>query len=136
MNLCYLSVRQANLCLSFLTIAAVGTTSCTHAQANLQSAMERLHVVVREAAPGLPGYTVYRPADLQTASGKLPVVAWSNGGCSASNDVHLYFLTQVAARGFVIVAFGAPEVHSSPGGMAEEDRLTKAIDWAFSPPGR
>jgi hypothetical protein len=100
------------------------------------SAIESYTDVVREAAPGLPGYTVYRPAELSGAKhNKLPVVAWSNGACAASNDSHLYFLTQVAAHGFVIIAYGAPDVHSSPDGMAAEGRLKKAIDWAFSPPG-
>ncbi|HET6564293.1 MAG TPA: hypothetical protein VFG52_02670 [Xanthomonadales bacterium] len=63
---------------------------------------------------------------------KFPVVVWSNGACATTNDGHLYFLMQVAAHGFVVIAAGAPEVSSSPGGMAAEDRLSKAIDWATS----
>lgn len=100
------------------------------------AAMEQFFDVVREDAPGLPGYTVYRPADLHGPKKKFPVIAWSNGACAASNDGHLYFLMQVAARGFVIVAYGEPDVSSAPGSQATEDRLRKAIDWATSPPGR
>lgn len=131
----YLSARQTRFGLAFLVMAVLAS-SFAHGKEDPERAMEKFYDVVREAAPGLPGYTVYRPVDLKAGPGKLPVVAWSNGGCSASNDGHLYFLTQVAAHGFVVIAFGAPDVHSSPGGMAEEDRLTKAIDWAFSPPGK
>jgi len=99
--------------------------------------MEQFHDVVREAAPGLPGYTVYRPAELKGGpKGKLPIVAWSNGACAASNDGHLYFLMQLAARGFVVIAYGEPDAPSAPGGQATEDRLKKALDWATSPPGR
>lgn len=110
-------------------------SSIAFAKKTMQPAIETYNDVVREAAPGLPGYTVYRPSDLKgDAHGKLPVVVWSNGGCAATNDSHLYFLTQLAAHGFVVVAYGAPQVHSSPGGLAEEGRLSSAIDWAFSPP--
>ena len=92
--------------------------------------------VVREAAPGLPGWTVYRPANLTSGiKGKLPIVVWSNGACTISNDGYVYFLTQIAAQGFVVVAFGAPGEHASPNGIAVADRLTTAIDWATSPPG-
>lgn len=95
-------------------------------------AMDDFLGVVREAAPGLPGYTVYRPVNLE-GNRKFPVVVWSNGACATSNDGHLYFLMQVAAHGFVVIAVGAPEMSSSPGGTAAEDRLSKAIDWATSP---
>jgi hypothetical protein len=78
---------------------------------------------------------VYRPIDLDgDATTRFPVVVWSNGGCAASNDSHLYFLTQVAAHGFVIIAYGAPEVHVSPGGIAQDSRMANALDWVFSPP--
>ena len=113
-------------------------------------AMEQYYDVVREAAPGLPGYTVYRPADLSNGSyvnkfgkeyhhrwghDKFPILVWSNGACTETNDGVLYFLTQVAAHGFVVVAFGEPDVHVGGNGKAEEDRMVKAIDWATSTPG-
>lgn len=99
------------------------------------AAMEQYFDVVREQAPGLPGWTVYRPAELHGPNGKFPVVAWSNGACTASNDGHFYFLMQLAARGFVVVAYGAPDAISAPGDVATETRLKTAIDWATSPPG-
>lgn len=128
------SVRSSFLAL--LVAAASCALSSAGAEQQPATAMDRYVDVVREAAPGLPGYTVYRPAELTAGPGKAPVVVWSNGACAASNDSHLYFLTQVAAHGFVVIAYGAPDSHSSPGGTAQEDRLANAIDWAFSPPGK
>jgi hypothetical protein len=99
-------------------------------------AMDQYYDVVREAAPGLPGWTVYRPANLLFGIRcKLPVVIWSNGACTETNDGVFYFLMQVAAHGFVVVAFGEPDVHVGGNGKAEADRMTSAIDWATSPPG-
>ncbi len=119
-----------------LLLAGALSISSSHAHPKSTPAMEQFHDVVREAAPGLPGYTVYRPAEFKDAKGKLPVVAFSNGACAASNDGHLYFLMQVAARGFVVIAHGEPDAQSAPGSQATQDRLKKAIDWATSPPGR
>lgn len=128
--------RRAHLPLIILAgVMSVSTTS--QARPTPAPAMEQFYDVVREAAPGLPGYTVYRPANLaKGVKGKLPIVAWSNGACAASNDGHLYFLMQVAARGFVVIAYGAVDSQSAPGSQATEDRLKKAIDWATSPPGQ
>lgn len=128
------SVRRSFSAL--LAAAASCALSSAVAEQNPASAMDRYVDVVREQAPGLPGYTVYRPAGLTAGTGKAPVVAWSNGACAASNDSHLYFLTQVAAHGFVVIAYGAPDSHSSPGSTAQDERLASAIDWAFSPPGK
>jgi len=135
-----MKVGPAPVCQNwFLLFNLVGVllfgATASLAETNTLAAPKAYNDVVREAAPGLPGYTVYRPLDLERGPDtKFPVVAWSNGGCAASNDGHLYFLTQVAAHGFVIIAHGAPDAHSSLGGMAEDNRLAKAIDWAFSPP--
>jgi hypothetical protein len=129
--------RQTRYLMVILVTALFCGSSLAVAEKSGQPAIETYTDIVREAAPGLDGYTVYRPAEFKGgANAKLPVVVWSNGGCSASNDSHLYFLAQVAAHGFVVIAYGAPDVHSSPGGMAEEERLKRAIDWAFSPPGK
>jgi hypothetical protein len=71
--------------------------------------------------------------------GGLPIVAWGNGGCSITNDNELYFLTQLAAHGFVVVAVGASDCHQDdvppttlkvPG----PEPLLAAINWATSSP--
>ncbi len=126
--------RRAHLPLIILAgVMSISTSYAKPPAPTPTPAMEQFHDVVREAAPGLDGYTVYRPADLK---GKFPIVAWSNGACAASNDGHLYFLMQLAARGFVVVAYGDVDAQSAAGAQATEDRLKKAIDWATSPPGR
>jgi dienelactone hydrolase len=134
MNKLGLLSRKAHIPLVIL--AGVMAASTAQSRPTSTPAMEQFHDVVREEAEGLPGFTVYRPADLTGGQGKWPIVAWSNGACAASNDGYLYFLMQVAARGFVIIAYGAPDAPSAPGGQATEDRLKMAIDWATSPPGR
>jgi hypothetical protein len=102
-----------------------------------QPAMTKFYDVVREAAPGLPGYTVYRPVHPtgDDARDRLPIVTFSNGGCMSSNDYYIKFLMEVAAHGFVVVAYGAPESHSMVGSVCKPERLINAIDWATSRPG-
>ena len=46
---------------------------------------------------GLPGFTIYRPDDLQSAckvEGALPVVLFGNGGCYRSSQPYAKFLTE------------------------------------------
>src|SRR5580693_6628481 len=59
-----------------------------------------------ESAPGLPSHTLYRPRDLSAVKGKLPVIAWANGGCRNENTAFRIFLTEIASHGYVIVAIG------------------------------
>lgn len=56
---------------------------------------------------GLPGFTIYRPSDIQAASkveGALPVVLFGNGGCNRSSQPYAKFLTEVASHGYVLMA--------------------------------
>lgn len=96
---------------------------------------------VREAAAGLPGHTIYRPADLDALpEGGVPVVAWGNGACSTSNLPISGFLTGLAAHGFIVVANGAPDalpVETQPEStVARPDLLVAGIDWALGGAGR
>jgi dienelactone hydrolase len=128
----FFPTRPFSVSLGLVLIVVSTLAYCkSPAEAEPTDAIDTFLGVVREAAPGLPGYTVYRPVNLESKE-KYPVVVWSNGACATSNDGHLYFLMQVAAHGFVVIAAGAPESSSSPGGTAAEDRLSQAIDWATS----
>jgi dienelactone hydrolase len=94
---------------------------------------------VREAAAGLPGHTVYRPADLRALpKDGVPVIAYGNGACAASNLSAITFLTGLASQGYLVIARGAPDafpVPSSPGTTtARPDELVAAIDWATTSP--
>ncbi|MEU7880028.1 hypothetical protein [Microbispora bryophytorum] len=70
---------------------------------------------VREAAVGLPGHTVYRPADLK-ALGKasLPVIVYGNGACASSNLEGITFLTGLASQGYIVVANGGLDDSPTP----------------------
>ncbi len=58
---------------------------------------------------GIPGYTVYRPADMQAPAaitGKMPVVLFGNGGCANSSRDFERFLTEIASHGYIVIAIG------------------------------
>ncbi|WP_410573217.1 hypothetical protein [Amycolatopsis sp. cmx-4-61] len=94
------------------------------------------HPVVREPAaktgPYAAEYTVYRPADLDTLHGRLPVVVFGNGACRhISNDELLTLETLLAAHGFVVVAVGGfDEPALTENGSPQPGVITDAITWA------
>ena len=64
-------------------------------------------VIVEDDA--LPGYSIFRPEDLKSASaveGPLPVILFGNGGCAHSSTGFYRFLTEVASHGYVIISNG------------------------------
>ncbi|MBN2337726.1 MAG: alpha/beta hydrolase [Acidobacteria bacterium] len=91
-----------------------------------------------EGDPGLPGHTIYRPADLGPfgPQNPLPVMAWGNGGCANSSQMHAPFLVEVASHGYLVVAIG-PYREGAPaakegmtGGGTKSAQLLEALDWA------
>ena len=76
--------------------------------------------------PTLSRHTVYRP-DL-SVDGKLPVVAWGNGGCSANGLDQAEFLTEIASHGYLVVANGAP--NGSGSDPDDGSALLAVLDWA------
>lgn len=103
-----------------------------------------------EAAPGLPTHTLYRPRTLDALKGdRLPVIAFANGACANDNRGFRSFLTELASRGYLVVAIGpynaAPLVRPSgpppapspagPGPGADpttSSQLIDAINWALA----
>lgn len=76
----------------------------------------------------LPGYRVYRPADLDATGARIPVIVWANGGCVRFDSIWAPLLERWAAAGFFVVAIassrpGLPDVSTA------EDQAA-AIDWA------
>jgi dienelactone hydrolase len=63
---------------------------------------------MHETDPSLPGYLVFRPADMSRFGGaqRLPVVGWVNGGCVRANS-YISFLEEVASHGYLVVTPGA-----------------------------
>lgn len=106
--------------------------------------------VEMSAQPGLSHHTVYAPRDL-TALGdmKLPVLVWGNGGCRDEGNRYQYFLSDIASRGYLVIALGDIEPGVAAGWPAEvalpaeppaldtpaptdPGELTEAIDWAVA----
>ncbi|MFB9476161.1 hypothetical protein ACFFR3_42265 [Nonomuraea salmonea] len=90
---------------------------------------------VREAADGLPGHTVYRPADLKKLrKDSLPVIVYGNGACAASNLEGITFLTGLASQGYIVVANGGvagfPVPSTPEQTIAHPEALLAAAHWA------
>jgi dienelactone hydrolase len=88
-----------------------------------------------EAVPDLPGYRVYRPADLGATGAPLPVVVWANGGCVRHDLTWESLLERWAAAGFVVVAIAAPAEGRAETGATTADDQARAIDWAEAQAG-
>ena len=108
------------------------------------------YAVTVERDPSLPTHTIYRPTDLSAfAGGKLPIVAWGNGGCANVGLMFRDFLTEIASHGFLVVAvgpidapmpnFGPPPAGapmSIPPPATHDSQLIDAIDWAIAQNGK
>ena len=105
-----------------IVLALSGTPSAAPS-----AAITRFLPTVREAAPGLPNFTVYRPADLTAVGGPVPVLLWANGACKTSNQQYWDVLSGIAARGFVVVAVGAAEDTNVMGGTVRSEEHTSEL---------
>ncbi|MCW2395925.1 MULTISPECIES: dienelactone hydrolase family protein [unclassified Sphingobium] len=101
--------------------------------------------VTMEMVPSLPNHVIYRPEGVK---GRMPIVAWGNGGCAAVGNRYRRFLTDIASRGFLVIAVGQigdaryetdhdaePYMPTGPidfnaPGPSESVELSRAIDWA------
>lgn len=103
-----------------------------------------------EVDPGLPGYVVYRPAELaKAAHGKLGLFVWGNGACVDDGSSSRQQLAEIASYGYLVIAPGkwqsGPNAHDPrkpPQPPATDGKiptppttaadLTKALDWALA----
>lgn len=98
--------------MKLIWLAAWASTSIAVAQGQLPSVPPETslgsgpHKAIMETREGLPTHTVYRPSDLKSVKGKLPVVAWGNGGCANNGSAFRPFLTEIASHGYLVVAIG------------------------------
>ena len=90
----------------------------------------------------LPGFAVYRPADMAAAvkaEGRaLPIVLFGNGGCAVSSRGSYSFLEEIASHGYVVAAI---ERENAQGGGSMFDpevvarqkadglSLVEVVDW-------
>jgi dienelactone hydrolase len=101
------------------------------------------HPSVRTVAPGLATHTLYWPASRPARMGRLPIVAFGNGGCRNTSIEFAAFLAEIASRGYFVIAVGTddvPYMGGSKGGKPqsriEASALTEAVDWAITENGR
>lgn len=85
---------------------------------------------IKEQAPGLPGYVVYRPRDPRQAP-PLGVYVFGNGGCEGDGAAARMHLLEVASHGFVAIAPGG--IHSGPGSTPRPARKQPNLDAGFQP---
>jgi len=92
------------------------------------------HKAIWEGDAGLPGHTIFRPADLSAfgPANRLPVVAWANGGCANSPRGFVNFLVELASHGFLVAAIGPPGL-AGDAALSRQTRsaqLLEALEWA------
>ena len=118
-----------------ISAALMATSKRSSAQAASDSVRTRQAPAIT-AGPiaNLPGYDVFRPANLDAVNHKLPVVAWANGGCVFFNALWKPLFDAWVKAGFIVVAIGPNP--SSKGGISTVADQEKIVDWAFSENGR
>jgi len=126
-------IWRASILLLALLSAGCRDDSDGPESTGLQPAVSRNLPVVKEQVAELPGYNVYRPADLGATGAPLPVITWANGGCYRWDATWTILLEGWARAGFLVVAITAPAV----GDPASASRTTAAdqaavIDWAYA----
>jgi dienelactone hydrolase len=111
-------------------------------------------VSMRDDVQDLPHHTVYMPEDISAMRGaKMPIFVWGNGGCEDEGNRYRYFLSHIAAHGYLVVALGKigpasresaasgwpsdpvlpptpPDVNAPAASYPAE--MTQAIDWALA----
>ena len=94
-------------------VVAIGVAAGFHT-ASAQSTVETTgpYVVQMLEEPSLPNHTVYRPAALSRVKGKLPLVAFANGGCANAGNAFREYLSEFASHGFLVVANGPVDTKS------------------------
>ena len=144
-----INVRPAPLRYAFLGLSAV-LAGCAHADkpamhgapSHARAASDAAFAVapdtpgtgpypaMRDVRPDLPDHIVYRPQDLDApVAGKLGVVLWGNGGCSADATSARFHLLEIASHGYIAIAPG--KAYSGPGALPAPPREAPTREGAF-----
>ncbi|MGE3474747.1 MAG: hypothetical protein AB7H70_02950 [Rhodospirillaceae bacterium] len=84
--------------------------------------------VVMVMDPGLPLHTIYYPRE---AKEPLGIVAYGNGGCLNDGSNYQDLLSEVASRGYLVIANG-PIQPVDLDNSTTAAQLTEALDWAIA----
>ena len=84
-----------------------------------------------------PDAVVYRPSDIKaavSAEGPLPVLVWANGGCNDTSLPHERMLSEVASRGYIVIALGSMQdsIDDRPLQKSPNEQMLLAMDWIAS----
>lgn len=91
--------------------------------------------ITTETSADLPGYNIYRPADIK-AGAPLPIIAWANGGCVRRDATWTTILERWAGAGFFVIAVTSlPDADPAAPGRFTVEEQAAAIDWAIKENG-
>ncbi|QDS68885.1 hypothetical protein FKW77_007662 [Venturia effusa] len=85
----------------------------------------------------LPGHTIFAPVS-PPADLKLPILIWSNGGCSANGTLFRRSLWEVASYGIYAIAAGSPTGKGSTSNLGSPQALPQkaALKWVDANAGQ
>ena len=95
------------LSVTILLAVAICASAQTKEFRKVKTSGEFPAVVVNDAS--LPGFTIYRPENMEAAVkklGPLPVVVFANGGCSINPRDDENFNSEIASHGYVLIGIG------------------------------
>ncbi|MBQ3635707.1 MAG: alpha/beta fold hydrolase [Bacteroidales bacterium] len=92
-------------------------------------------IAVKDAE--LPDFVIYHPKDMTYAHarcGAMPILIWANGACLDSSIDYERMLTEIASRGYVVLAIG--EMQDSRDSRkqthTQSSEVKRGLDWIFS----
>ncbi len=123
------------LILSVMLGHIVGAQGVNSPEAN-EAEDKRFHGVVIDDN-SLPGYTIYRPFDMQQKveqEGKLPLLVFGNGACSHNSSDYAPMFAELIKNGYLVFAVGTRDGsyaynRHETSLTAKEDNLLDAVDW-------
>jgi len=106
-----------------LALACLGLSASALAEADKPAAATPAEAYVVETADNLPGYNIYRPADLAERSVPVPVIVWANGACVRFDTIWSGLAKRWAGAGFVVITMNDPEAAAKM--MAAREQMEK-----------
>ncbi len=98
--------KSARMSAVLVAAMAVACLAAPHSRAQSSENVTGPYRAVMEMDDAIPNHTIYRPEDLTKVTGRLPVLAYGNGGCINAGNLAEVFLTYLASQGYVAVAAG------------------------------
>lgn len=89
---------------------------------------------------GLPGFTIYRPENMDFFGSelRLPIVLWGNGDCQNTSRGYKNFLNEIASYGYFVIASGSlsslyqHKEEKFINNERESAKMIEALDWVMA----